>query len=103
MKHRFEPIEGLWRFHLIYLITTSILGLGVFPYKTFRSFLLLALIALFGIVATQLGWHLLSHIIAFVLGIFTPVVVFVHFAWWQVGIIVICLSFLVYLTRRYLF
>lgn len=104
MKYRFRPIEGLWRFHLIYMIVMLILGWSFSPYHlVYRSFLILSLFALIGLLAIRIKWHVVSHVFALVLGLSSPVVFFAQMIWWQVVILVGVLSFLAYLGREYLF
>ena len=103
MRYRFEPIKGLWQFHLLYLVLTGIFVWGTFPSELFHSFLFLMALALTGLIAVRLTWHIISHVLAFVLGIFTPVVIFIQIAWWQVALIAFGLSVLTYIARKNLF
>lgn len=104
MKYRFRPIEGLWRFHLIYMLVMLVLSWSFFPYHlVYRSFLMLSLFAFVGLVAIRVEWHIVSHVFALVLGLSSPIVFFAQLIWWQAVLLVGVLSLLVYVMREHLF
>jgi hypothetical protein len=73
---QFEPIPGIWRFHLIYFFVTLAMGWSFFPYAVFASLLVIAGVCVVGLVLVYIRWFLATHILALAIGLGTPVVVF---------------------------
>ncbi|MEM7334193.1 MAG: hypothetical protein AAF490_19055 [Chloroflexota bacterium] len=103
MNYEFEPIDGLWRFHFIYLILMVMLGLSFFPEKLYLSFFVIAGGTLIGLGASRLKWHLLSHVFAVVVGLLSPVIFFASLLWWHTLIAFVAMAILGFILREFLF
>ena len=103
MNYEFEPIDGLWRFHLIYLILMVILGMSFFPEKLYLSFLVVSGVALVGLLAARINWHLTSHVFAVVIGLLSPVIFFASLLWWHTAVILLIMIVLGFVLKGYLF
>ncbi|HEX9924709.1 MAG TPA: hypothetical protein VGD99_18785 [Anaerolineae bacterium] len=75
MELKFEPVPGIWRFHLIYLVVTGAIGWSFFPYSAFASLFLISGVCIFGIFLAVYNQLLATHILALAIGLGTPVVV----------------------------
>lgn len=103
MREHFRPIPGLWRFHLIYFLVTLIMGWGFFPYALYLSLVLIAVICFFGIVCSALKWFAISHVLALVIGLGTPMVVIGQMNWIVTVLTFLLLFGIVFRFRRDLF
>lgn len=103
MTHRFEPVPGIWRFHLIYLFVTASLGWSYFPYATYSSFLLISTLCAVGMLLAYVQWSLETHILAVVVGLGTPVVVFGALSLFPTAILFSLMTLGVFLGRRVFF
>lgn len=57
------------------------MGWGFFPYALYLSFVLIAVICFFGIVCSALKLFAISHVLALVIGLGTPMVVIGQMNW----------------------
>ena len=103
MKYEFDPIDGLWRFHLIYLVLMVILGLSFFPLELYLSYFVVASAALIGLGAARLEWHLTSHVFAVVIGLLSPIIFFASMLWWHTLIALLVMLIIGFILREYLF
>jgi len=99
----FDPIPGLWRFHVLYLAVTSVMGWAFFPYRTFVSLFLIAAGCAVGLLFSYIKLKMASHILALAIGLGTPVVVFAGMAWWHTGVLFIILLSAIFVFRHELF
>lgn len=103
MDYNFRPIEGLWRFHLIYMIVMLIMAWSFFPIITYQSFLMVGLFAFVGLVSFAGKWQLVSHILAVVIGLVSPIIFFAQVGWWQTIVLILILSVIGFAVRKVLF
>lgn len=99
--HMFVP--GIWRFHVIYLFVTLLMGLAIFPYSQFISLLLLSGVCAFGIVLSVSRRFVAAHILAVAIGLGAPVVVFARLLPVQTVVFFLCLVIGLIMVRRFLF
>lgn len=101
--HYFQPIPGLWRFHVMYLCVTMAMGWSFFPYATSLSLLLVTAACVAGIVCSRLQWFMASHILALAIGLGTPVVVFAGLRWHHTLLMFSLLLVVIFIKRKSLF
>lgn len=99
----FEPIPGIWRFHLIYLFVTVGLSWSFFPYALFASLFLVAGICMVGIFLAYYKQLLATHILALAIGLGTPIVVLARLWVIHTLILFLLLIFTIILIRHILF
>ena len=99
----FEPVPGIWRFHLIYLLVTVAMGLSMVPYPQGISLFLLGGACLAGIGLCLFQRILAAHILALAIGLVAPVVVLAKLPIVQTTIFLAGLIGVIFLARRYLF
>ena len=75
---KFEPIPGIWRFHLIYLLVTAALVWAFFPHRPYPSFILVAGLCLVGLLLAHRHQEQWAHILALAIGLGLPVVFFLR-------------------------
>lgn len=103
MEPQFEPLPGIWRFHLIYLVVTTAMGWSFFPYSSFASLFLIAVICLGGLVLACFQRLLATHILALAIGLGTPVVVIAGLLPFQTFTLFALLLLGIVLARKTLF
>lgn len=96
-------VPGIWRFHVIYLLVTLVMGLAIFPYSQFISLLLLSGVCAFGLILSVSRRFMAAHILAVAIGLGAPVVVFARLLPAQTVIFFLCLLIGLTLIRRFLF
>ena len=99
----FVPIQGIWRFHLIYLLVTMVLGGAIFPFSQFISVLLISGVCAFGIILAFSKRLVAAHVLAAAIGLGTPVVVFASLLPAQTAIFFLLLIFGISMARRFFF
>ena len=99
----FQPIPGLWRFHLLYLVVTAVMGWSYYPYDTSTSLLLVAGFCVLGLIFSRQQWHIASHVLALAIGLGTPLVVFLGLSWGQTAVMFVPLLLSIAYFRRHLF
>lgn len=99
----FQPIPGLWRFHVMYLFVTSAMAWSFFPYATYLSLFLVAATCVAGIVCSRLQWFMASHILALAIGLATPVVIFAGLRWYHTALMFLLLLAGIFVKRKSLF
>jgi len=100
---KFEPVPGIWRFHVIYLVVTFVMGLAIFPYSQFLSLLLISVVCVVGIVLSLSRRLLAAHVLAVAIGLGAPVVVCAWLLPAQTVILLLTLITAAFVTRRILF
>lgn len=104
IEQQFEPVPGIWRFHLIYLVITIAMGWSIFPFPTFATMLLISLLCFFGILlALTRKWSLESHVLAVAIGFGTPIVIFGRLLLFQALIVFLILILVLLLAHKHLF
>jgi hypothetical protein len=78
MEPPFEPIPGIWRFHLIYLLVTAALVWAFFPHRPYGSFIVVVGLCLAGLLLAHRRLEQASHILALAIGLGMPVVFFLR-------------------------
>lgn len=101
--YHFQPIPGLWRFHVMYLLVTVAMGWSFFPYATALSLLLVAASCVAGIICSRLQWFMASHILALAIGLGTPVVIFAGLRWYYTVLMFLVLLAAIFVKRKSLF
>lgn len=99
----FEPVPGLWRFHLIYFFITMALGWSFFPYSLFASLFLIAAACVFGLLLAYFRKLLATHILALAIGLSAPVVVLARLLLHHTFILLSILILGIVLARKTLF
>ena len=103
MELKFEPVPGIWRFHLIYLVVTGALAWSFFPYSAFASLFLISGVCIFGLFLAVYNQLLATHILALAIGLSTPVVVLAGLRPLPTLVLLSLLTFGIILGRKILF
>ena len=102
MEHQFDPIPRLWRFHLIYLVVTLALSWSIYPFPTSLSMLVISCLCVSGIWCDVRNQDMSSYILAIVVGLGTPVVLFTRIVPYQTILFLSCLIAFFFLLREHL-
>lgn len=103
MEPSFEPVPGIWRFHLIYLLVTAALVWAFFPHRPYLSFVLVVGLCLIGLLLARYHYERAAHIMALAIGLGLPVVFFWRPSLWLTAGFFVALIAAVFAVRKVLF
>ena len=87
------PIEGFYRYHLIYFGVSSVLSWAFYPYQVYVSFGLMALLCIVGLAFLFVDRYVLSQVVALAVGLAAPIIFFGQLTlWWTMAVFGVLLA-----------
>ena len=70
------PIEGFYRYHIIYFSVSAILAWAFYPYQVYVSFGMMGILCVMGLVFLFVDRYVLSQVVALAVGLGAPIIFF---------------------------